>query len=292
MADTPISLVVPYAPGGAADSIARLAQHTISKATGKTVVLEYKTGAGGRLATQYVANSPKSKLVLMLHTINLPIDAAISEQSYNELDIVPLINFGSMPLILVTGEKGKFANIAEFKKLDSTTPINYGSSGIFSVSHLSGEILRYSTNKNLAHIPYQGQAKTIVDLISGNLDSAFLHPDIALPQIETGKLIPIAVTSQKRIPQLNNIPTFKEVGISGLEISGYFVLASNRTDDPKEYLELREAVSKALESHEEANLYKSAYLEQPRSPVLAENFFIVEKNKFKELIKKLKLNVQ
>ena len=292
IADTPISLVIPYAPGGAADSVAKVAQQTIAKSTNRTVVLEYKPGAGGDIATQYVANAPKDKLVLMLHTINLPINASIKTPSYNISELVPLINFGTMPLILVTGEKSKFTTIKEFKNISSATPINFGSSGIFSVSHLAGEILKQKTNKNLAHVPYQGQSKTIVDIISGNLDMSFLHPDVALPQINANRLIPIAVTTTSRMSTLPNVPTFKESGVGGLELTGYFILISNKTDDPTEYKMIQDSVANALNNPNEIMPYTAVQLEPVKTHVLPESFLITETVKFKELFKKLNLEIK
>jgi len=230
-------------------------------------------------------------LILMLHTVNLPLDSAIRTQSYNDSDIVPLIMFGSMPMILLTGEKSKFSTINEFKKLNNDIPINYGSSGIFSLSHLAGEILKQKTNKNLAHVPYQGQAKTIVDVISGNLDMSFMYPDVAMPQIMAGKVIPIAVTTATRVPSLPNVPTFRESGINGLEIPGYFILVSNR-DDSSEYKVVRESVAKALKSQSELELYKATQLVTVKDNILPESFIITETVKFKELFKKLNLEIK
>jgi tripartite-type tricarboxylate transporter receptor subunit TctC len=225
--EMPIKLVIPFSPGGIADVIARQLQIDLSQELHRVVVVEYKPGASGSIAIEYVANSPTNQTVLLLTGNAVSINSAVKQSTIFEDKLNHLITLGTSPMILVASKKLKVDNLKEFVAL-SKTNITYATTGVASASHLAGEILKQSTGKNLIHIPYKSLAQPIPDLINGDVDLEFVWYSIIISYIQTGQVVPLAVGSNERLKDLPTVPTFREFKYYDAEYKDRFAIFSNK----------------------------------------------------------------
>ncbi|ARU04634.1 hypothetical protein CCO03_08085 [Comamonas serinivorans] len=213
----PIRIVVTYAPGGLTDSMARVLADKMSKSMGVPVLVENKPGAAGIIGTDYVAKSPPDG-----YTISLALSNAIytNQFIYPKLpynpnkDISFIYKLANGPAMLVVHNSVPAKNLEEFKTWLKANPgkINYGSYGIGSYPHMVTEYIGKQLGVPMSHAVYKGEAPMVQDLLSGQIQFAFGSPAVMKPHFETGKLRPIAVTSNKRFATLPDLPTFGEQG--------------------------------------------------------------------------------
>lgn len=220
----PIRLVVPLAPGGTTDLIARMVAERMSPILGQPVVIENRGGAGGTIASNHVAKSEPDGYTLLMGTIGT---AAIAPAMYASLPYDPEKDFEAVSL-LTTGQFVLAVNpsvpaktLGEFLSLAREKPgtLSYGSAGNGSTLHLGMELLKQNAGINIVHVPYRGSGPMVVALVSGEIQAGL--PDIpsALPFIESGKLRPLAVTSADRSTILPDIPTLAESGFKDYSVT-------------------------------------------------------------------------
>jgi tripartite-type tricarboxylate transporter receptor subunit TctC len=286
-----IKLVVPYAAGGSLDMVARAVGDTLSNEIGKTVVIEYRLGAGGTIGTSYVINSDPSETVLMVNNAPIVINTVIKDPPpYDENRLMPVAFIGRLPLVLVASKKSGVKDFKDWKKISQNKPILYGSSGIGSGTHISMAILGKKLNKNFVHVPYKGIPPFLVDLISGNLDAAFVPTVNALPYIESGKLIALAVDSNNRLPELPNIPTLNECGIDNVGDAFWYMLFSNQTNNTEEVEQVKQAMIRILSDPEKVKMFTETGLVIDKKKIIPSPTFIPrEKIRFSKLAKELNL---
>jgi tripartite-type tricarboxylate transporter receptor subunit TctC len=222
MADTfpsrPIKLVVPFAPGGNTDAVARLMGLALAKSLGQPVIVENIPGANGSIGAGKVTSSPNDGYTLLFGTagtqaINPSLYKKQSEKSLDDFEYIALVT--SIPNVLVVNEVNTpVKTVAELVALgrQRSSGLSYGSPGTGSTVHLSGELFKNATGLNLAHVPYKGSGPAMTDLLGGQIDFIFENITPALPFIQGGKLKALAVTSAERLPLLPNVPTMKESG--------------------------------------------------------------------------------
>lgn len=230
----PITLVVGFAPGGAADSAARLIANKLSQNIGQTVVVENKGGAGGNIAHQQVARAATDGSVLLFGSVGpLTIAPHLMKVGYNPfVDLAPISGGVNFPNVLVIHKDVGAKSLSDFIKLEKKKAgsIDFASTGPGSASHLAGELLNDRAGIDMVHVPYKGGAPALQDLLSGRVASYFAAPPTALPHIESGRLIPIATTGLKRPDYLPNIPTVAESGYPGFEaLNWYAFVAPGKT---------------------------------------------------------------
>lgn len=220
----PIRLVVPLAPGGTTDLIARMVAERMSPILGQPVVIENRGGAGGTIASNHVAKSEPDGYTLLMGTIGT---AAIAPAMYASLPYDPEKDFEAVSL-LTTGQFVLAVNpsvpaktLGEFLSLAREKPgtLSYGSAGNGSTLHLGMELLKQNAGINIVHVPYRGSGPMVVALVGGEIQAGL--PDIpsALPFIESGKLRPLAVTSADRSTILPDIPTLAESGFKDYSVT-------------------------------------------------------------------------
>jgi tripartite-type tricarboxylate transporter receptor subunit TctC len=284
-----IKLVVAYSPGGSLDKVSRAVEETLSKEINKKIVVEYKLGAGGSIGTSYVANFDPNETVLMVNNSPVVINTVIKDPPpYDENRLVPIAFIGRIPLILVVSKKSGIKNFKDWMKMDSTRPILYGSSGIGSGSHISTEVFKNKTNKNLVHVPYKGIPPFLLDLIAGNIDAAFVPSVNALPYIESGQIIPIAVESATRLHQLPTVPTLKENGIDDTADTFWFMLFSNQTNNTDELVQIKQAMVRILSDKEKVKIFEETGLIINKKKIIPDPAFIPsEKVRFLKITKGL-----
>jgi len=234
----PIRIVVPFPPGGPADLLPRLIGPKLTEAWGQPVVIENKPGAGGNIGMDMVAKSPpdgytlvigpNGNLVVNPHLYaNLPYDVV--------KDFAPVTLIASFSNMLVVNPDVPAKSVSELIALAKAKPgsLSYGSPGTGSQPHLGGEFLKLTAGIEIVHVPYNGTAPALRDLLGGQISFMFAQTSAALPQIQSGKLRALGVASAKRSPQLPEVPTIAESGLPGFEaVSWYALLAPAGT--PKE----------------------------------------------------------
>lgn len=232
-----LTIVVGFAAGGAADTAARIIGKKLADNTGFTVVIENKAGAGGNIAHQYVATGPADGSVLLFGSVGpLAIAPHLMKIAYDpQRDLAPVTMGVNFPNVLVVHSGLKIKTFAEFIDFARKNPkkLDFASTGAGSASHLAGELMDDMAKIDTVHIPYKGGAPALQDLLGGRVAAYYSTLSTAQPHIESGKLIPLAVTGAKRIPQLPNVPTIAESGYPGyLATNWYAFVASSKVPKP------------------------------------------------------------
>jgi tripartite-type tricarboxylate transporter receptor subunit TctC len=233
-----IRFVVPYPPGGPTDLMARLLQGELQTRLGVSVIIDNKAGAGGNIGSAEVAKQAPADG----HTILLAASGPMAVNStlyksmpFNPLtDLTPVIQISSFPLVLEVHPKVPAKNVKEliaYAKANQKD-MSFASAGNGTPQHLAGELFNTQVGVDIAHIPYKGAGPALNDLLGGQVNVMFDILGSSLPHIQAGKLVPLAVTSAKRSPQLPNVPTMAEAGVSGYEFTGWHGIAV-RAGTPK-----------------------------------------------------------
>jgi tripartite-type tricarboxylate transporter receptor subunit TctC len=224
----PIKLIVPYAAGGGSDVIARAIASRLSERLGQPIVIENKTGAGGVLGFDAVAKAAPDGYTLAFSTTAYSTNAAAGKKlPYDAAkDFVPVGEIGATPLFIVVAKDSPFKTLRELLDHAKGKPgsVNYGSSGIGSMSHLGMEMLAAEAKVQLVHVPYKGMAPAFTDLIGGQVQTTLGTFASASALIEGGKLRPLVVTGAKRSPFAPDIPTSAEAGYPGFRIDFWWGL--------------------------------------------------------------------
>jgi len=221
----PLHIVVPYAAGGAVDTIARAFAPHLSTGFGQPVIVDDKPGAGANIGADAVAKSPPDGYTVLLS----PAGLAISPAMYRRLpfdaakDFAAVSQLMSSWLILVTAQKLPAKTVAELLALARANPgrLNYGSTGLGSPPHLAGELLRLLGHIDIVHVPYKGDAPMYAALLAGEVDLGFGPLAGALPHIRSGRLHLLAITDAQRSPLLPEAPTLVESGLPDFRYSGW-----------------------------------------------------------------------
>ena len=217
----PVRIVVPFAPGGGSDFIARFMAQRLTAGLGQQVIVENKPGAGGMLGiTQGVQAAPDG-YTLVLIASSYTVNPSIYKFSFDPVaDITPIIQLSQGPLLIVVNPKVPVKTTQELIAAAKAKPgaINFASSGQGSVIHMATELFQTMAGVKMNHIPYKGTGPALTDTIGGQVDVFFSSTATAVPQVQSGKLRAIAVTTLKRIPALPGVPTVNESGVKGYEV--------------------------------------------------------------------------
>ncbi|AOZ02864.1 ABC transporter substrate-binding protein [Cupriavidus sp. USMAHM13] len=225
--DHPVTLVVPYAAGGSNDLVARVLGQRLSRELGVSVVVDNAPGASGTIGAVKTVNAAPDGYTLLLGSNSEISIARLTNPRIRydgQRDLVPLRMVGSQPMVLVSGAQSGIRGIDGFLALaKSHKPVNYGTSGIGTPLHLSGELIRSASKVNMAHVPYKGGAPAIADLMANQIELGVLVLSTALPQIKSGKLQAIGVTSAARSHAAPNIPALAEnKALAGIDMRLWF----------------------------------------------------------------------
>jgi tripartite-type tricarboxylate transporter receptor subunit TctC len=232
-----VTLMVGFAPGGAADAAARLIAKKLGDNIGQTVVVDNRAGAGGNIAHQLVANGPADGSMLLLGSIGpLTIAPHMMKVGYDPFkDLAPVSGGVHFPNVLVVNAGSGIKTLADFVAAARKQPgtVTFASTGAGSASHLTGELFGQQAKVDMVHVPYKGGAPAMQDLLANRFTGYFAAPPTALPHIESGKLIPLATTGLTRPAYMPNVPTVAESGYPGFEaLNWYAFVASARTPAP------------------------------------------------------------
>jgi tripartite-type tricarboxylate transporter receptor subunit TctC len=219
-----ITYVVPFAPGGNTDTLARLIAPKLSAALGQPIVIDNKPGAGGNIGSDFVAKAKPDGHTILGGTIS---SHAINASVYPKLpyDVVksfePVILLGTSPLVLVAGAATPYQSLQQVIAAAKAKPgeLTFASAGSGTSPHLAGELLKMTAQIKMEHIPYKGSGPAVTDVVAGHVPLMFDTTLVVGSHVKAGKLRPLAVTSSKRISSMPDVPTAAESGVPGFEVA-------------------------------------------------------------------------
>ena len=230
----PISLIVPFPPGGTTDVLARTLGEKLAQSLGQPVIIENKPGAGATLGADYVAKSKADGYTLLVGAVHHTIATSVYKKlPYDfQKDFAPVTVIAMVPNVLVINAITPAKNVAELVAMAKAEPnkVAYGSNGNGTAQHLIGTQFESITGTKILHVPYKGSGPLTTDLLGGQITMSFDTITPVLPHIKSGKLRALAVTTNVRSPALPDVPTLEEAGLKGFNIGTWFgVLAPAAT---------------------------------------------------------------
>lgn len=226
----PVRLICQYPPGGLVDTIARLMAPHLSQALSQTVVVENRAGAGGLVGTEYASRLPADGYSLLVSHASVHVYATATRRSMPFDPVADFTHMGMLveaPMLLLVRANSPYQTLAQYVNAAKTKVLRYGSSGIGSANHLFGELLKIDGNAtDHDHVPYQGSAPAMQDLMGGQIDGVFDPVTTNVAQLKAGSLRALAVSTPQRLSALPNIPTFAEQGLPSLTGSQWLGLSA------------------------------------------------------------------
>ena len=267
--EKPITLIVPFAAGGANNAIARIVAQELTSVLGQPVVVDNRAGAGGALGSDLVAKSAADGYTILIassaHAINPSVHKQMPYNTLNDFATIMQVTKDA-PYVVIVGDGQPIQNISDVIALAKAKPgsVSYASSGNGGAPHLAGALLGHLAGVELTHVPYKGGGPALVDVMRGEVTLYFASLTTALPQLKAGKVRAIAVSTAARSTNLPNVPTIAESGIPDFAISSWYGILAPAKTPPAIVAQLNAALAKVLalpavqarlaEQGEEANI--------------------------------------
>lgn len=293
----PITIVVPFTPGGVTDITTRLIGQKLGEKLKQTVIIENKPGAGGNIAGAYVARAPANGYTLFLATIGTH---AINQSLYqtmpydSEKDFAPLSRLAVFPNLLVVPTNSPYKTVSELITYGQNNPgkLTFASPGNGTSSHLSGELFKLLTGVNMVHVPYKGSSPATADLISGQTSLMFDAIPSASTNIKANRLRALGITSKARNSAMPDIPTLDEAGVKGYEVMAWVgLVAPAGTPQPivdKLYRTIAEVLAEKEVQEKLLSLGADA---APQTPAEFSAYMKGEVNRWKKVITEAKISL-
>ncbi len=258
----PVRMVVPFAPGGTTDILARAMAVELTKAFGQPFVVDNRAGAGGNIGADIVAKAAPDGYTILMGTVGTH---AINKWLYEKMPFDPVKDFAPISLVagvpnvmVVNAEKAraqKIASVKDFIAYAKANPgkLNMASSGNGTSIHMAGELFKTMTGAYMVHFPYRGSGPALMDMVGGNMDVMFDNLPSAMQQIKAGKLTALAVTSAQRSAALPDVPTVEQAGgpaLKGFEASSWFGLLAPAGTPPEVVNRIQQEVAKAIKTQD------------------------------------------
>lgn len=257
----PVKIIVPWAAGGVTDKLARFIANKLSISFKSPFVVENHPGAGGIIGSDLVAKAPPDGYTLVASAMSSHvITPNLANTPFDPMkSFTHIANLGGPPLVLVINPNLKVKDVKELIDLSNkqTGGLNYVSPGSGTHNHLMGELFKLNTNANLVHISYKGGGPALLDLISGHVEVGFLTLSTAATNIKAGKLKPLAITSQQRMSDYPQVPTFNELGYSYLTTYNWTGLSGPAGMSPAIVARINEEVIKILREKDSRDQLRS-----------------------------------
>ncbi len=226
----PVKLVVPFAPGGPNDILARIVGQKWNEAWGHPAIIENRGGAGGTIGVEYGSKAPPDGYTIIMGGMsNLAVAVGMySKLGYDPHELTPITNIAIVPYVLAVNPRVPAKNVAELIAVAKSKKslLSYGSSGTGAVSHLAAELFKSMSGTDLVHVPYKGTAPAITDVIAGQIDMMFADYAAIAPHAKVGKLRMLAVAGGKRSATAPELPTIGESGVKGYAVDAWFGLVA------------------------------------------------------------------
>ena len=286
-----ITIVVPFSAGGTTDILARIVGKSLGEELKQPVVIDNRAGAGGNIGAQMAARAKPDGYTLFMGTVGTH---AINETLYKKLpykplcDFAPLTRVAMVPNLLVAHPSQPYKSVKDMIAYAKKNPgkVSYGSPGSGSSPHVSGELFKSMTKTDLLHVPYKGSAPAMNDLLANQVNIMFDNMPSAMQHVKAGKLVPIAVTTAKRYPELPNVPTIAEAGVPGYEATSWFGLFTNRATPAPVVKQLNAAIVKVLAKPEViAQMKEQGAMANPETPAAFEAFIKAETAKWGKVVR-------
>ena len=246
----PVRLIVPYAPGGGSDIIARIVGLKLGEALNQTFVVDNRPGAASLIATEIVAKAPGDGYTLILADVPHAINAAIaSKPAYDAVrDFAPIMLVATTPQILVAHPSFAANSLKELLATprDQTAKFALGTSGTGSSPHMTYELLHLRTGLTLNHVPYKGGGPAIADVVAGQIPLGLLGSPVSIPHLKSGRMKGLGITSLQRYPVVPAIPTFIESGVNGFVVSHWYGVLASAGTPPATVKLLHATIARAL----------------------------------------------
>lgn len=290
----PIKLLVGFAPGGGTDIVARVLASKLSDLLGQQVVVENRAGAAGTIAADAVAKSASDGYTLLAGHANSNAIAphVMAKVPFDALnDFTPITYIGYVPNVLVVNPGVPARTVEELVALAKAKPgvMTYASSGVGSTQHLAGALFNQISGTQMTHIPYKGSGQAVVDLVAGQVNANFDTLPPVLEHIRSGKLRALAISSQKRLPALPDVPTFEEKGIRGFDVTNWYSVMGPK-GMPKEIVaRIDEAMKKAMADPEVRSKLEpqGVLFGGPQTPEAFRDFVRAENAKYTKMVREL-----
>ncbi len=260
----PIQLLIPYPPGGSADLLARPVAARLQERLGQPVVLDYRPGAGGTIATQMLARAKPDGntliMVLAAHAINASLYPRLPYDTRK--DFAPVSLVANLPMILAGSSSLRATTVPELIAEAKASPgkLTFASAGNGNTGHLAGELFDSVTGVKMTHVPYKGSAQVVTAMLSGEVQLTFDSISTTLPHVRSGKVRALAMTGTKRAAIAPDVPTLAEAGVPGINITGWYaVLAPAGTPTPVVERLSREIATVLKEPELKATLASNGY---------------------------------
>lgn len=261
--DKTITIVIGFAPGAGTDMLARALAEQLARRLKQPVIVDNKPGAGGTLAVNNVARAPADGSTLLFAPNTLVIaphvqPSGASAQPNVLTDLVPIAQVTRSTLLIVTNPALGVKDAKALTALARTKPgLAFGTAGNGTPQHIAGVLYGRSAGIDITHIPYRGTGPALVDLMGGQLSFAISSLGAAIPYIQSGKMVPVAVPEKTRTPLLPDVPTLTEQGIRGVELSGWFGLLAPRGTPPAQIDRLNREINAILASSDIQQKFKA-----------------------------------
>jgi len=293
----PIKLIVPFAPGGFTDVVARILGQKLSVSLGQPFVIENKAGAGSTIGTDFVAKAaPDGYTLVMVSTTHVISPAIYPKLPYDPIkSFTPVGKLVDSAYVLLVNPKVPANNVAEFIALAKASPdkIHYASSGNGSSQHLMGGMFAAMTGVKMKHVPYKGSSGAANDLVAGVVESSFAGVPNAMAQVPAGRLKALAVTTSKRIPQLPDVPTMQEAGVPGYNASVWLGLLAPAGTPKEVVMKLNAEIAKVLSAADtKKELYAAGVEADISSPEALNTLMVQELDRWGKVIKDAGITMQ
>jgi tripartite-type tricarboxylate transporter receptor subunit TctC len=293
----PIRIIVPFSAGGGVDTLARMVGQRLAEQVGQPVLVENKPGAGGNIATAFVATQPADGYTILIGAnglaanpslyANLPFDMA--------RDFAPVAYIGGSPMIMVAAPTFPPRNLQELVAAAREQPgkLTYATGGSGTSGHLASEMLKSAARVDLSHVAYKGGTQAFVDLQAGRVNVMFIDPPLAMPQIKAGRLKALVVGTPNRFHLLPDVPTVAESGVPGFDASVWWGFVAPAKTPPAVLAKLNAEINKAIaHASLKDRLNDMGVVPQAMSPEQFGRFLAAETDKWSGVIKRANIQAE